>query len=162
MSERNGETTLFIHDLNAAVSPAGSGPLRGRSLGELEIHAPASVAISGDQITAVGKPQDVLREHPPGPECVTVDGRHRVALPGLVDCHTHACFLGDRAHEFELRARGASYEELHAAGGGILSTVVRSSMRPPPLSRTCGCCRQIGQAPSTTSVRLPDFGAWAR
>jgi imidazolonepropionase len=40
-----------------------------------------------------------------------------------VDCHTHACFAGDRAGEFELRATGASYEELHAAGGGILSTV---------------------------------------
>jgi imidazolonepropionase len=40
-----------------------------------------------------------------------------------VDCHTHAAFLGSRATEFELRSRGASYEELHAAGGGILSTV---------------------------------------
>ena len=52
-----------------------------------------------------------------------LDGRGLCALPGLVDCHTHACFAGDRAREFELRARGASYEELHAAGGGILSTV---------------------------------------
>ena len=52
-----------------------------------------------------------------------IDGRGLCALPGLVDCHTHACFAGDRAGEFELRARGASYEELHAAGGGILSTV---------------------------------------
>jgi len=40
-----------------------------------------------------------------------------------VDCHTHACFAGDRVEEFSLRATGASYEELHAAGGGILSTV---------------------------------------
>jgi imidazolonepropionase len=45
------------------------------------------------------------------------------AIPGLVDCHTHACFGGDRVEEFSLRASGASYEELHAAGGGILSTV---------------------------------------
>ncbi|TCJ18318.1 imidazolonepropionase [Rubrobacter taiwanensis] len=116
-------TTLFIHDLNAAVSPAGTGPLRGAALGELEVHAPASVAVSGEKILAVGDPKEVLREHPPGPDCVEVDGRGRVALPGLVDCHTHACFLGDRAREFELRAGGASYEELHAAGGGILSTV---------------------------------------
>src|SRR5205085_2507453 len=41
----------------------------------------------------------------------------------LVDCHTHAAFGGDRVDEFSLRAGGASYEELHAAGGGILSTV---------------------------------------
>ena len=56
-------------------------------------------------------------------DVIELDGRGRSAVPGLVDCHTHACFAGDRAAEFELRSRGASYEELHAAGGGILSTV---------------------------------------
>ncbi len=43
--------------------------------------------------------------------------------PGLVDCHTHTVFAGDRAREFELRLQGASYEEIARAGGGILSTV---------------------------------------
>jgi imidazolonepropionase len=43
--------------------------------------------------------------------------------PGLIDCHTHLVFAGDRAHEFELRLEGASYEEIARAGGGILSTV---------------------------------------
>ena len=43
--------------------------------------------------------------------------------PGLVDCHTHVVFAGDRAHEFELRLQGASYEDIARAGGGILSTV---------------------------------------
>jgi imidazolonepropionase len=52
-----------------------------------------------------------------------LDGRGLCAVPGLVDCHTHACFAGDRVHEFELRALGAGYEEIHAAGGGILATV---------------------------------------
>jgi imidazolonepropionase len=52
-----------------------------------------------------------------------LDGRGLCAVPGLVDCHTHACFAGDRVDEFELRARGAGYEELHTAGGGILATV---------------------------------------
>jgi imidazolonepropionase len=52
-----------------------------------------------------------------------LDGRGVVAIPGLVDCHTHACFAGDRVDEFSLRAAGATYEQLHAAGGGILSTV---------------------------------------
>ena len=115
-------TTLFIHDLNAAVSAGGRGPLRGRDLAALRFHSPASVAISGERIVAVGPPGDVLREHPPGPDCVTVDGRGAVALPGLVDCHAHPAFLGDRAAEFELRSSGASYEKIHASGGGILST----------------------------------------
>jgi imidazolonepropionase len=117
------EISLLIHDLEAAVSPQGTGPLRGLDLGELEVHTPASIAISGDRITAVGPPREVLREVPSGAEYETLDGRGKVALPGLVDCHTHAAFLGSRAAEFELRSRGASYEELHASGGGILSTV---------------------------------------
>ena len=56
-------------------------------------------------------------------EVEELDGSGRCAIPGLVDCHTHLCFAGDRVEEFALRARGASYEELHASGGGILSTV---------------------------------------
>jgi imidazolonepropionase len=52
-----------------------------------------------------------------------LDGRGLCAVPGLVDCHTHVCFAGDRVEEFSLRAAGASYEELHEAGGGILATV---------------------------------------
>src|SRR5438093_5611545 len=52
-----------------------------------------------------------------------LDARGLAAVPGLVDCHTHAAFAGDRVEEFSLRAAGASYEELHAAGGGILATV---------------------------------------
>ena len=46
-----------------------------------------------------------------------------LVTPGLIDCHTHLVFAGDRAHEFELRLHGASYEEIAKAGGGILSTV---------------------------------------
>jgi imidazolonepropionase len=56
-------------------------------------------------------------------DVVEIDCRGLCAVPGLVDCHTHAAFGGDRVEEFSLRAGGASYEELHAAGGGILSTV---------------------------------------
>jgi imidazolonepropionase len=118
------ESSLLIHDLEAAVSPKGTGPLRGRDLGEREIHAPASIAISGDRIAAIGSPGEVLRNIPSGTDYESIDGHGKVAIPGLVDCHTHAAFLGDRATEFELRSRGASYEELHAAGGGILSTVL--------------------------------------
>lgn len=54
-------------------------------------------------------------------ERVALDGRW--VTPGLIDCHTHLVYGGDRAHEFELRLAGASYEEIARAGGGIVSTV---------------------------------------
>jgi imidazolonepropionase len=53
---------------------------------------------------------------------VTLDGRW--ITPGLIDCHTHLVYAGDRAHEFELRLAGASYEDIARAGGGIVSTVM--------------------------------------
>ena len=52
-----------------------------------------------------------------------IDCGGRWITPGLVDCHTHLVYGGDRAHEFELRLKGASYEEIARAGGGIVSTV---------------------------------------
>src|SRR5256884_7670776 len=51
------------------------------------------------------------------------DARGAWILPGRVDCHTHLVHAGDRAHEFEMRLAGASYEAIARAGGGILSTV---------------------------------------
>jgi imidazolonepropionase len=51
------------------------------------------------------------------------DARGAWITPGLVDCHTHLVYAGNRAHEFELRLKGASYEDIARAGGGIVSTV---------------------------------------
>jgi len=112
---------LLIRDLTQLVSPAGrAAPLRGPSLGELDVIEDAYLLVEADAIAAVGRMRDLA---PLGGEVIEIDGRGRCAIPGLVDCHTHACFGGDRVGEFALRASGASYEELHAAGGGILSTV---------------------------------------
>ncbi|MGN6789209.1 MAG: imidazolonepropionase [Rhodanobacteraceae bacterium] len=73
-------------------------------------------------ITFVGP----MRDLPGEPEALasrveTVDGA--LVTPGLVDCHTHLVFGGDRAHEFEMRLHGESYEAIARAGGGILSSV---------------------------------------
>jgi imidazolonepropionase len=53
----------------------------------------------------------------------TTDAGGALVTPGLIDCHTHLVYGGDRAHEFELRLNGASYEDIARAGGGIASTV---------------------------------------
>jgi imidazolonepropionase len=112
---------LLVRDLAQLATPAGLGaPLRGSALGEVEVLEDAYVLCDGETISAVGR----MRELPTlDGDVVEFDARGMCAVPGLVDCHTHAAFGGDRVDEFSLRAAGASYEELHAAGGGILSTV---------------------------------------
>ena len=112
---------LLIRDLAQVVSPGGAtAPLRGRALGEVVRLDDGYILCDGGRIEAVGRMRDLGRLDGDVQE---VDGRGRCAVPGLVDCHTHAAFGGDRVEEFSLRASGASYEELHAAGGGILATV---------------------------------------
>jgi imidazolonepropionase len=112
---------LLIRDLAQVATPAGTAaPLRGADLGAVDLVENAYVLIDGDTVVAVG----AMRDLQPLPGDVReFDGRGRCAIPGLVDCHTHPAFAGDRVEEFSLRAAGAGYEELHAAGGGILSTV---------------------------------------
>ena len=121
MSSAGAPARLLVRDLDQVVTPASAEtPLRGADLGRVDVLEGAFVLCEEGRIAEVGQMADlgVLDG-----DVEELDGRGLCALPGLVDCHTHACFAGDRAVEFELRARGASYEELHAAGGGILSTV---------------------------------------
>lgn len=114
---------LLVRDLAQVVSPAGGPPpLRGPSLAELQVVEHAYVLCVDGSVASVGPMAELESSGLPA-DLVELDARGLAAVPGLVDCHTHACFAGDRAAEFELRAGGASYEELHAAGGGILSTV---------------------------------------
>jgi imidazolonepropionase len=121
MSSSGGHRRLLIRDLAQLATPAGTvAPLRGAALGEVEVIDDAYVLCGGDSIEAVGRMRELRRVDGDVEE---VDGRGLSAIPGLVDCHTHACFAGDRVEEFALRAAGASYEDLHAAGGGIMATV---------------------------------------
>jgi imidazolonepropionase len=121
MSSPGGHPRLLIRDLAQLATPAGTvAPLRGAALGEVEVIDDAYVLCSGDSIEAVGPMRELRRVDGDVEE---VDGRGLSAIPGLVDCHTHACFAGDRVEEFALRAAGAGYEDLHAAGGGIMATV---------------------------------------
>jgi imidazolonepropionase len=89
--------------------------MQGEGLGVIEDGA---VAAKDGRIAWVGKRADL-----PGGAAATTRCDGAWILPGLVDCHTHLVFGGDRAGEFEMRLDGASYEAIAKAGGGILSTV---------------------------------------
>ena len=82
------------------------------------IQADGVIAVSNGKIDWVG-PRSEWR----GSAREEHDARGAWITPGLVDCHTHLVYAGNRAHEFELRLKGASYEEIARAGGGIVSTV---------------------------------------
>jgi imidazolonepropionase len=78
-----------------------------------------ALATRGGRIAWVGPAAEMPAFQ--APERIDLAGRW--VTPGLTDCHTHLVYAGNRAHEFELRLAGASYEEIARAGGGILSTV---------------------------------------
>jgi len=82
----------------------------------------AALVVHGDTLAWVGPRAEVPADLMAG--CtVQHDAEGALITPGLIDCHTHLVYGGDRAHEFELRLNGASYEEIARAGGGIASTV---------------------------------------
>jgi imidazolonepropionase len=80
-----------------------------------------AIAVRDGRIAFVGRSADL-----PGGAQTTHDLGGAWVTPGLIDCHTHLVFGGDRAGEFEQRLKGATYEEIARAGGGIRSTVART------------------------------------
>ena len=107
--------------LTLAGGPTGS-PLAGPDLANWAIIEHGFVACAADKIVAVG-PMGELNRAQIGPETRLLDATGRVVMPGLVECHTHLVFGGNRAEEFERKLRGETYLDILAGGGGILSTV---------------------------------------
>jgi imidazolonepropionase len=82
-----------------------------------------AIAVAGEKIVWVGRREALPRDFESFSREIH-DGRGGWITPGLVDCHTHLVYGGNRAHEFELRLQGATYEEIARGGGGIRSTVL--------------------------------------
>jgi len=81
----------------------------------------AALAISEGKIAWIGKISDLPKYDEKSVS--VIDGQGKWLTPGLVDCHTHLVYGGNRANEFEMRLQGKSYQEIAQAGGGIVSTV---------------------------------------
>ena len=119
------EIDLLILNAAQVVTCAGNGPKRGAAMQNLNLIPSGlmengAVAIDGGVITAVGSSAELQARFQPA---AIIDAAGKAVCPGFVDPHTHTVFAGDRAHEFELRIKGATYMEIMAAGGGILSTM---------------------------------------
>jgi imidazolonepropionase len=110
--------------LHAAQLLTLAGPKRPRigiELSDLAIIADGGMLVIDGVIAAIGDSEEVARSLPNDVD--VIEARGQVVLPGFVDAHAHPVFAGNRVDEFELRARGATYEEIAAGGGGIASTV---------------------------------------
>jgi imidazolonepropionase len=116
----------LIGPIRQALTMAGL-PLKGALQdGQLDIIQEAGILIKNDKIHQIGSYWDLYPEAQSiGAELVTLKGDF-VALPGLIDCHTHICFGGSRAQDYAMRNAGKSYLEIAKAGGGIWDTVTQT------------------------------------
>src|SRR5262249_33867640 len=104
------------------ITCAGPAPRRGPGQRDVEIIADGAIAADGDTIAYAG-PDAALPSSVAARGGRAIDGSRFSAVPGFVDAHTHAMYPGDRSGELRRRLAGATYAEIAAQGGGIVSTV---------------------------------------
>jgi imidazolonepropionase len=114
--------------------------------------------VEDGRIAKIGPSDEIEKALPAGTEIVEAEGK--VVLPGFVDAHTHPIFGGNRVDEFEMRARGATYEEIASGGGGIRSTVrkTRAASEDELLSQARKHARWFLQGGTTTVEAKSGYG----
>ncbi len=121
-SGANGDLNVVGAAQLACVHDRGR-PRAGESQGDMDLITDGAVAIRAGRIVAVGTSAQVLRDWN-DPAVPTLDASGRTVLPGLVECHSHPIFGGERHDEYAQRLAGASLAEVAARGGGIWSSVL--------------------------------------
>jgi imidazolonepropionase len=114
---------LIIRHLRQLIACAGPTPRSGSDQRVAPIVSDAAIASDGDRILFVGRDADLPESIRGASDADVIDGHRLSLVPGFVDAHTHAMFAGDRRDELQRRLAGASYAEIAASGGGIVSTV---------------------------------------
>ncbi len=104
-------------------TPRGRSALKGKEMREIHHIDDGAIAVKDGVIVDVGKTGELFEKYRDAKEIV--DAKGKALLPGFVDPHTHAVFVGTRENEFKMRLEGKTYMEILNAGGGILSTVKR-------------------------------------
>jgi imidazolonepropionase len=114
---------LVIRHLRQLITCAGPAPRAGAAQRDVPIVADGAIAAVGERIVFAGADCDLPSALAAPPGATIIDGRAVSLVPGFVDAHTHAMFAGDRRDELRRRLGGATYAEIAAQGGGIVSTV---------------------------------------
>lgn len=149
---------LLIHSVPQLVTCAGPpGPRRGATMRDVGIIPDGAVAIRGSTIIAVGSSNELRRRFRPAQE---IDAGGHAVCPGLIDCHTHIVYAGDRVAEFEQRCAGATYQEIMAAGGGILRTMqlTRAATTTTLVAETLPRLNQMLRLGTTTAEVKTGYG----
>ena len=114
---------LLIRHIRQLIACAGPAPLRGADQRRIPIVEDGAVAADEERILFAGPDRELPSSIVSAPDSRVIDGRALSVVPGFVDAHTHAMFAGDRRDELRRRLAGASYAEIAAQGGGIVSSV---------------------------------------
>jgi imidazolonepropionase len=114
---------LIIRHIRQLLTCAGAAPRRAGAQGDVPIVPDGALASDGERILYVGPDAGLPEGLADRPGARTIDARAFSVVPGFVDAHTHAMFAGDRRDELRRRLAGASYADIAAQGGGIVSTV---------------------------------------
>jgi imidazolonepropionase len=122
--ERTGDALAVVNCSQLVTLEGPRRPRTGAEMRELSIIEDGAMLVRGGRIERTGARAEIEPLIRDGFE--VLDAGWRVVAPGFVDAHAHPVFAGNRANEFELRAAGATYQEIAARGGGIRSTVRRT------------------------------------
>ena len=152
--------TLIIEHLSELWTVAGTAPRAGAQQGAIAPIADAAIACDGATIVATGSTSDVRAGVTVDSGVRVVDGRGRSLVPGFVDAHTHVVYAGDRRAELRRRLAGATYAEIAAEGGGILSTVTatRAASEAELAAATAPRLREMLTAGTTTAEAKSGYG----
>jgi imidazolonepropionase len=149
---------LIIHAAQLITVASPGGPRRGTAMRDLGAIRDGGLAIAGGRIVAAGSTAEL--RHLADSATQVIDATGKAVLPGFVDAHTHVVFAGDRVDEFEQRLEGATYLEIMAGGGGIMSTVraTRAASADQLVAESAARLRQMLAHGTTTAEAKSGYG----
>jgi imidazolonepropionase len=152
--------SVVIRNARTVITCAGQAPKCGPDQADVRPVAGGAVVAVDGRIAFVGTTEECDRRYPAVADVTAIDATGCTVLPGFVDPHTHVVFGGDRRDELRRRLAGATYAEISAAGGGILSTVraTRSASEDDLVAATTERLDQMLQCGTTTCEAKSGYG----
>ena len=117
------KTVAVLHASQLVTLAGPNRPRVGAEMSDLAIIRDGGMLIRDGKIDIVGSSAEIKKK---ATDCKIINAADRLVVPGFIDAHAHPVFVGNRLDDFERRAKGETYEQIAAAGGGIWSTVEKT------------------------------------